>query len=373
MGKPIDIAVTPMAQWSGVENRPLLIAGPCSAESPDQMRAVARRLAGQRVDYYRAGIWKPRTRPGNFEGMGDTAVPWLADIRREFGIRTATEVATPQHVEVSLKHGIDLLWVGARTTVSPFAVQELANALRGSTVPVLVKNPTSPDIGLWFGALERIAGAGVKMLGVIHRGFSIAGTSRFRNVPLWEMVIEFRRTFPHIPVINDPSHISGRRDLIQEVSQSALDLGLDGLMIETHSNPDQAWSDAEQQITPERLGDIMARVKVRRSGTQAAAFNAALEGLRDEIDHVDREMLDLLAQRMRIVERIAESKSANNVAPLQVDRWRAMLAERMARAEAIGLTRAYAQALYEVIHSESVRRQSELISGTDGAAPDEHA
>lgn len=258
------IDAVPLVRWSGVEGRPLVVAGPCSAESEAQLLETARRLHGTRVDYFRAGIWKARTRPAAFEGIGDPALPWLARAGREFGLRTATEVATPAHVEAALRHGIDLLWIGARTTVNPFSVQELADALRGVQVPVLVKNPTSPDLGLWTGALERINRAGVRAIGVIHRGFGVAASHRFRNPPMWELAIEFRRRHPAIPMITDPSHITGRRDQVQDIAQQALDLGVDGLMVEVHPNPDQAWSDAAQQLTPERLGEILHHLKVRR-------------------------------------------------------------------------------------------------------------
>lgn len=355
-------APVPIARWSGAEGRPLLIAGPCSAESEEQIFDTARRLKDLRVDYFRAGIWKARTRPETFEGIGDVALPWLATAGREFGMRTATEVATGEHVEAALRHGIDLLWIGARTTVNPFSVQGIADALRGVDVPVLVKNPTSPDLPLWTGALERIARAGVRAIGVIHRGFSAAANGKYRNAPMWELAIEFRRRQPDIPMITDPSHITGRRDLIQGVAQHAMDLGLDGLMIEAHPNPDHAWSDAAQQITPERLGEILHQLKVRRETSTDAGFQAALATLRERIDHLDHELLDLLARRMRVVDEIASWKRQNNVATLQVSRWSALLEERLGYASALGLPPEYAQALYEVIHRESVRRQSELMS-----------
>lgn len=357
-----SVDVLPMVRWSGVEGRPLVIAGPCSAESEAQVMETARRLHGVRVDFFRAGIWKARTRPATFEGMGESALPWLVQAGREHGLRTATEVATPAHVEAALHHGVDLLWIGARTTVNPFSVQELADALRGVQVPVLVKNPTSPDLGLWTGALERINRAGVRALGVIHRGFGVASSPRFRNPPMWELAIEFRRRHPGIPVVTDPSHITGRREMIQDIAQQALDLGLDGLMVETHPNPDQAWSDAAQQVTPERLGEILHHLKVRRETSPDAAFLASLEALRERIDRIDHDLLDALALRMRVVEEIADYKRENNVATLQVSRWSALLEDRVARAESLGLSAEYARALYEIIHRESVRRQSEVMN-----------
>ncbi|HXT14325.1 MAG TPA: chorismate mutase [Gemmatimonadaceae bacterium] len=356
------LVTSSLAAWSGVEGRPLVIAGPCSAESEEQLAETAKRLRGARVDYFRAGVWKARTRPEDFEGIGDAALPWLVRVGHQFGMKTATEVATAGHVEVALKHGVDLLWIGARTTVNPFSVQEIANALRGVTVPVLVKNPTSPDLGLWIGALERVNRAGVRKLGVIHRGFSVAGNKRYRNAPMWELAIEFRRMHPDVPMITDPSHMTGRRDMILDVAQQAMDLGLDGLMIETHPNPDHAWSDAAQQVTPERLTEIIALLKVRRETSADAAYVASLEVLRDRIDHLDHDLLDLLAKRMRVIEEIGEYKRANNVATLQVARWTALLEDRLGRAVELGLSPEYARALYEIIHRESVKRQSEVIN-----------
>jgi chorismate mutase len=352
----------PLVRWSGVEGRPLVIAGPCSAENETQMMESARRLQGVRVDYLRAGIWKARTRPSTFEGIGDTALPWLVKAGREYHLKTATEVATAAHVEAALHHGVDLLWIGARTTVNPFSVQEIADALRGVSVPVLIKNPTSPDLGLWTGAMERINRAGVRALGAIHRGFGVASSRRFRNPPMWELPIEFRRLHPGIPIVTDPSHISGSRELIQDIAQQALDLGMDGLMVEAHPNPDQAWSDAAQQVTPERLGEILHHLKVRRETSADAGFLASLDALRERIDRIDHDILDMLALRMRAVEEIADCKRENNVSTLQVSRWTALLEDRVARAESLGLASEYARALYDIIHRESLRRQSEIMS-----------
>jgi chorismate mutase len=357
-----DLETLPLARWTDVEHRPLVIGGPCSAETEAQVLESAARLKGARIDYFRAGIWKARTRPATFEGIGDPALPWLQRAGQQFGLRTATEVATPAHVEAALRHGVDLLWIGARTTVNPFSVQEIADALRGVVAPVLIKNPTSPDMGLWLGALERIHRAGVRALGVIHRGFSVAGTRRFRNAPMWELAIEMRRLHPALPIITDPSHITGRRDMVFEVAQRAMDLGLDGLMIEAHPNPDQAWSDPAQQVTPERLGEILALLKVRRETSADADYLASLEVLRDRIDHLDHDLLELLSRRMRVVEEIAEYKRANNVATLQVSRWSALLEDRLAQAVELGLAQEYARTIYEVIHRESVRRQSEVMN-----------
>jgi chorismate mutase len=362
----------PLVRWSGVAGRPLVIAGPCSAESEAQMMESARRLQGVRVDYFRAGIWKARTRPSTFEGIGDAALPWLVKAGREFRMKTATEVATAAHVEAALQHGVDLLWIGARTTVNPFSVQEIADALRGVSVPVLIKNPTSPDLGLWTGAMERINRAGVRALGAIHRGFGVASSRRFRNPPMWELPIEFRRLHPGIPIVTDPSHIGGSRELIQDIAQQALDLGMDGLMVEAHPNPDQAWSDAAQQVTPERLGEILHHLKVRRETSADAGFLASLEALRERIDRIDHDILDMLAMRMRVVEDIADCKRDNNVSTLQVSRWAALLEDRVARAESLGLTQDYARALYDIIHRESLRRQSEIMAEEPSTRTREH-
>jgi chorismate mutase len=357
----MDINCTPMARWSGSERTPLLIAGPCAAESEDQVLETANRMSGTRAHYFRAGIWKARTRPNTFEGIGEKALPWLRRAGAEFGLKTATEVAQPHHVELALEHDIDLLWIGARTTVNPFSVQELANALRGTDVPVLIKNPTSPDLALWMGAIERVHGAGVRALGAIHRGFSVGGKSLYRNQPMWDVVIELRRMMPELPIITDPSHISGSRDLIQSISQRAMDFGIDGLMIETHPNPDQAWSDAAQQITPERLNEIIGQLHVRTSGTDDASANRSLEELREAIDQVDQQLLSVLEERSNVVQLIGEWKRAKNVKPFQVARWKALLADRMDRAGAQGLDEEYVKAIFEVIHRESVLRQSQIM------------
>jgi len=363
----MDMKLVPLARWSGSERAPLVIAGPCAAESEEQVLETARRLAEARVHYFRAGIWKARTRPNTFEGIGEQGLPWLRRAGTEFSLKTATEIAQPAHVELALEHGIDLLWIGARTTVNPFSVQELANALRGTEVPVLIKNPTSPDLALWMGAIERVHGAGVKALGVIHRGFSVAGKSTYRNEPMWDMVIELRRTMPEMPIITDPSHITGRRDLIHSISQRAMDFGIDGLMIATHPNPDQAWSDAAQQITPERLAEILGQLHVRRSGTDDASANRSLRELRETIDRIDQDLLGVLAERSSVVEHIGEWKRAKNVTSFRPARWNALLEDRTGRAAVLGLDEDYVKAIYEVIHRESVRRQSQIMD--DGESP----
>lgn len=359
----MEIAVLPLVRWSGVERAPMIIAGPCAAESREQLFETARRFAGTRIDYFRAGIWKARTRPGSFEGIGDPALEWLRAAGDAYGFKTATEVAHGRHVEAALKAGIDLLWVGARTTVNPFSVQELADAVRGTDVPILIKNPTSSDLGLWIGAIERFAQAGVRAMGGIHRGVSTVSSAPYRNAPMWSMVIELRRMFPDFPIITDPSHICGRRDLLQDIAQRAMDLGLDGLMFEAHPHPDNAWSDAAQQVTPERMGEIVAELVVRSPDSANAEFVASLEELRERIDHMDHELIAVLRQRMEVVEKIAEQKRASNVTILQVKRWRALLDDRLAAAAAQGLDQAFVKAVYDVIHQESIRLQNAVISG----------
>ncbi|MEZ4457015.1 MAG: chorismate mutase [Gemmatimonadales bacterium] len=346
--------------------RLVLIAGPCSAETEAQVLETARGVAPLRPDYFRAGIWKARTRPGTFEGIGEPALPWLAAAGRASGLRTATEVATARHVEAALEHGIDALWIGARTTVNPFSVQELADALRGAPVPVFVKNPTSPDLALWLGAFERISAAGVGPVAGVFRGVSVADSEPYRNAPMWDLVLELRRQVPALPILVDPSHIAGRRDLLVPLAQRALDLGLDGLMIEAHPNPDAAWSDAAQQVTPERLAEIMAALHIRRQTSEDESYRRAMDAYRDRIDEVDAAILRLLAERMSVVERIAAEKRARNVTTFQVDRWRSLLEERMRNAERLGLDPDYAKAVYQVIHRESVTRQS----AADEAGPE---
>jgi len=368
MRNVIELEITPLANWSGVDDRPLVVAGPCSAETEAQVLQTAAELARYPVDYLRAGVWKARTRPSSFDGAGDEALQWLKRAGTEHNLKTTTEVANARHVELALRHEIDAIWIGARTTANPFSVQELADALRGTDIPVMVKNPINPDLALWIGAIERVHKAGVRSLAAIHRGFATGDETRFRNRPMWDLVIELRRMITNIPILNDPSHVAGRRDLVYGVSQRAMDLGLDGLIIEAHADPENAWSDADQQITPHRLGEILARLKVRRTSSDNAQFNASLEELRHDIDRIDAEILEVLSERMRIVEQIGESKRANNVTTLQVDRWKAILEDRMERARALGLDHEYIKAIYDVIHEESNRLQSAIMSGQNGEA-----
>jgi chorismate mutase len=341
---------------------PLVIAGPCSAETETQVLDIAHQLKDSDVNYYRAGIWKPRTRPGGFEGVGAIGLKWLQRVKEETGLKTATEVANKAHVELALEYDVDLLWIGARSTVSPFIIQEIADALKGTDKIVLVKNPVNPDLALWIGAVERLHGADIKNLGVIHRGFSTYKKTKYRNLPEWQIAIDFQTRFPDIPIINDPSHISGRRDLIFDVSQTALDLNFDGLMIETHCDPDNAWSDAAQQVTPERLLQIFKDLKVRKTGDDQAEFHNALNQLRAQIDVLDASVLDTLGERMKIAEAIGTLKKERNVAVLQSNRWNEILGRMILEGEQRGLSEEFVLKLFKSIHTESIRHQETIIN-----------
>ena len=307
---------------------------------------------------FRAGIWKPRTKPGGFEGHGEKALPWLKRVKEETGMLTATEVAKPEHVELALKYGIDILWVGARTTVNPFAVQEIANSLKGVDVPVLVKNPVSPDLELWIGALLRINGAGIKRLGAIHRGFSSIDQKMYRNTPMWHLPIELRRRYPNLPIICDPSHIGGRRDLIAPLCQQAMDMGFDGLIVESHCNPDEAWSDASQPVLPDVLDFIIDKLVIRDN----AEMTESLASLRKQIDEMDNELMNLLTKRMRISREIASYKKEHNMAVVQAIRYNEILDKRGAQGALCGMASDFVRRVYEAIHEESVRQQMEIIN-----------
>ncbi|MDC0652436.1 bifunctional 3-deoxy-7-phosphoheptulonate synthase/chorismate mutase type II, partial [Flavobacteriaceae bacterium] len=302
-------------------DHPLVVAGPCSAETEDQVLKIAHELKDSDVNYFRAGIWKPRTRPGNFEGVGALGLKWLQKVKAETGMKTATEVANAAHVKLALEHDIDLLWIGARSTVSPFIVQEIADALEGTDKIVLVKNPVNPDLALWLGGIERLYSANIKNLGVIHRGFSTYEKTRYRNNPEWQIAIELQNRFPDLPLICDPSHITGKRDMIFEVSQTALDLNFNGLMIETHVDPDNAWSDAAQQVTPDTLIQMMDDLKIRKETDTEAEYRNSLNTLRTQIDVIDHQLIDILGKRMKIADAIGELKKDKNVAVLQSKRW----------------------------------------------------
>ena len=343
-------------------DHPLVIAGPCSAETEEQVLDIAYQLKDTDVSYFRAGIWKPRTRPGMFEGVGSLGLKWLQKVKEETGLKTATEVANRTHVELALEHDIDLLWLGARSTVSPFIVQEIADALEGTDKIVLVKNPVNPDLALWLGAIERLASADIKNLGAIHRGFSTYDKSKYRNNPEWQLAIELQTKFPDLPLINDPSHITGKREMIFDVSQTALDLNFDGLMIETHMNPDAAWSDASQQITPDNLVQIMRDLRIRKESDPEAEFNASLSNLRAQIDVVDNQLIEMLGKRMKFADGIGELKKQKNVAVLQSKRWNEILGNMVWEGEQKGLSEEFILKMFKAIHQESINHQEKIIN-----------
>ena len=338
--------------------RPFVIAGPCSAETEEQVVTTAKQLSEKGCHLFRAGIWKPRTKPGGFEGKGDEALPWLANVKKETGMLVSTEVATPEHVEKALQHGIDFIWVGARTTANPFAMQALADSLRGVDIPVLVKNPVNPDLELWIGALERLNQAGVKRLGAIHRGFSSYDKKIYRNLPMWQIPIELRRRYPTLPLICDPSHISGRRDLIAPLCQQAMDLGFDGLLVESHCNPDEAWSDSMQQITPEVLDYILSLLVIR----DETLTTEGITPLRHQIDELDNQLMELLAKRMRVCREIGQYKKEHNMTVLQTQRYKEILDKRGVQGAMCGMSAEFAAKIFEHIHEESVRQQMEIIN-----------
>jgi len=344
-------------------NHPLVIAGPCSAETEEQLLKIAHQLKDTDTSVLRAGIWKPRTRPGNFEGVGALGLKWLQKAKQETGLLTTTEVANANHVDLALKHDVDILWIGARTTVSPFIVQEIADAVKGTDKIVLVKNPVNPDLALWLGAVERFYTAGITKLGVIHRGFSTYEKTRYRNNPEWQIPIDLQNTFPDLPLILDPSHIAGRRDIIFDLCQTALDLNYDGLMIETHFDPDNAWSDAKQQITPQALEKMTVDLKIRKVEGDEAEFNNQLNTLRTQIDLIDDQIMDMLGKRMKIVDGIGALKKKNNVAILQVKRWNEVLGRMILEGEQNKLSEEFVLKIYKAIHQESINHQKKIING----------
>lgn len=339
--------------------RPLIIAGPCSAESEEQVLETAKLLSSQGVKIFRAGIWKPRTKPGLFEGVGEEGLRWLKKVKQETGMYTATEVATQRHVFEALKYGVDMLWIGARTTVNPFAVQEVAEALRGTDIPVLVKNPVNPDLDLWIGAFERLLAVGINRIGAIHRGFSTYDKKIYRNIPQWHIPIELRRRIPNLPIICDPSHIGGKRELIAPLSQQAMDLNFDGLMIESHCNPDKAMSDSAQQITPDVLTYIIEHLVIRDTNQTTES----LSELRRSIDELDNELLAILAKRMRISKEIGTYKKEHNMPVLQAARYDEIFASRINQAVQMGMGDEFMKKVLEAIHEESIRQQLKIING----------
>ena len=343
--------------------RPLIIAGPCSAETEEQVLQTAQQLAQTgKVDIMRAGIWKPRTRPGSFEGIGTKGLPWLQQAKKLTGMPVAVEVATAKQVEDALHFDVDVLWIGARTTVNPFSVQEVADALKGVDVPVLIKNPINPDLELWLGAVERVAKAGINQIGLIHRGFSSYGNTEFRNAPMWHLAIEMKRRFPEMMMINDPSHICGRRDILLDVMQKAIDLDYDGMIIESHIDPDNAWSDAKQQVTPARLAEMLDSITWRREDVDSEAYHAALEKLRQQINHLDDELMQILAQRMKIAEQIGRYKRDNNITILQTNRWNEILDRAFLKGDKLGLSKEFITRYFDAVHMESINHQNKIMN-----------
>ena len=342
---------------------PVIVSGPCSAETEAQVMETCTRLAATgKVDVLRAGIWKPRTKPGSFEGVGTMGLTWLMKAKAETGLLTTVEVATTKHVEDALHFGVDILWIGARTTVNPFSVQEIAQALRGVDTTIWIKNPINPDLELWVGAVERIKKAGIKKLGLIHRGFSNYGNTEFRNAPMWHLPIELRRRMPEIPMLCDPSHICGRRDILGEISQKAIDLGYNGLMLETHCDPDNAWSDAKQQITPEKLAELLDKIVWRHQTTDQQDFLTVLEKLRQQINHIDDELLQLLGNRMKVAEKIGEYKRENDITILQTNRWNEILEKGIIQGEKLGLSKDFILKYFDAVHLESINRQNRVMN-----------
>ena len=354
----MELQLEPIRLEGAVDERPLIIAGPCSAETEEQVMTTATQLAAKGIKIFRAGIWKPRTKPGGFEGIGVQGLAWLQRVKQETGMYTATEVATAKHVEEALKAGIDLLWIGARTTANPFAVQEIADSLRGVDIPVLVKNPVNPDLELWIGAMERINGAGIKQLGAIHRGFSSYDKTIYRNLPQWHIPIELRRRIPALPIICDPSHIGGKRELVAPLCQQAMDLGFDGIIAESHCNPDCAWSDAKQQVTPDVLDYILSLLVIRKEHQTTEN----LSELRKQIDECDNDLIQTLSKRMRVAREIGTYKKEHNMTILQTGRYNEILEKRGSQGALCGMNSEFMKKIFEAIHEESVRQQMEIIN-----------
>jgi chorismate mutase len=350
--------------FTGWDKRPFIISGPCSAETEYQVLETARRLAATgKIDLMRAGIWKPRTKPGMFEGVGAIGLSWLQQAKKETGLPITVEVATARHIEEALQHDVDVLWIGARTTVNPFSVQEIADALKGVNIPVLIKNPINPDLELWSGAIERIRKAGIDQIGLIHRGFSSYANTEYRNAPMWQLPIEMKRRFGDMLLICDPSHICGNRTLLQQVAQKSIDLDFSGLMIESHIDPDHAWSDASQQITPEQLNTMLQSLVWRSVKNEDAAFITALQKLREQVDQLDDELLSLMAQRMKMADKIGIYKKENQMTILQTERFNAILRRAFAKADQLGLSREFIQRYFDAVHMESINHQNNVMNG----------
>jgi len=358
----LDLNIADKSTWLS-QNTPIIISGPCSVESEEQMMQTAKEIAKTgKVSILRGGIWKPRTRPNSFEGVGEEGLKWLKNAGLEVGLPVATEVANAEHVEACLKNGVDVLWIGARTTVNPFSVQEIADALKGVDIPVIVKNPITPDINLWIGALERINAAGITKIAALHRGFSSFHKSSYRNVPMWEIPIELKMMCPDLPLFCDPSHIAGDKELISYVSQKALDLDMEGLMIESHINPLVAKSDAKQQVTPIELNTLLDELIIRDKHSESEEFINKLEQLRSVIDDLDEELINKFASRMEIIEKIGTYKSENNVTILQLERWEKILSNRTFLASKVGLSDEFIKKILELVHQESIRVQTQVMN-----------
>ena len=354
----MELDLQPIKLEGVSEERPLIISGPCSAETEEQVINTARQLVKTGCKIFRAGVWKPRTKPGGFEGVGVEALTWMKEVKEETGMYVATEVATPKHVEECLKAGLDVLWVGARTTANPFAMQDLADALQGVDIPVFVKNPVSPDLELWIGAMERINKAGLKRIGAIHRGFSSYDKKIYRNLPQWHIPIELRRRIPNLPILSDPSHIGGKRELVAPLCQQAMDLGFDGLIIESHCNPDKAWSDAGQQVTPDVLNYILDLLVIRDEHQSTENLNE----LRRQIDDCDNNLIEILSKRMRVCREIGTFKKEHGMTILQTTRYNEILEKRGAQGSLCGMDSEFVKHVFEAIHEESVRQQMEIIN-----------
>lgn len=345
------------------DKRPLIISGPCSAETEEQVIETAQRLASTgKIDMLRAGIWKPRTKPGQFEGVGTKGLSWLLNAKKITGLCTTVEVATSKHVEEALAHEVDVLWIGARTTVNPFSIQEVADALKGINIPVLVKNPINPDLDLWSGAIERLQKAGLANIGMIHRGFSSYGNTEYRNAPMWHLPIEMKRRYPGMLLICDPSHICGSRIWLQQVAQKSIDLDFNGLMLESHIDPDNAWSDARQQVTPERIDEILSALIWRKENTNEQEFINALSHLREQINQVDDELLTLIGQRMKLADKIGLYKKENNITILQTNRWNDILERAFEKGEKLGLSKEFIVRYFDAVHMESINHQNKIMN-----------
>lgn len=356
--------IRPIKDWLPQINNPLLVAGPCSLETEEQTLSTARLLAKDpRVFLFRGGIWKPRTRPGSFEGVGSVGLQWLKRVKEETGLPVCTEVANTQHTEEALKAGIDVLWIGARSTASPFVVQEIADVIKGTGSTVMIKNPVNPDLQLWMGAIERINKAGIHNIVAVHRGFTPFRETKYRNYPNWQTVIEFRRLMPEVPIICDPSHLGGKREYLYEISQKAFDMGMDGLMIESHVDPGGALSDKEQQLTPADLGKLLDSLVIRHQSADNPQFENKLELLRNRIDALDTELLEVLSSRMDIVREIGSYKKENNVTALQINRWAQLMEDRVKLGQKLNLNKTFTQILFQLIHEDSVRMQTEIMDG----------